>query len=159
TLLSSQGTDASFGAESTAPSGRLTFKVFQFFVFRVSLSRFQLSTPFRRLRFPRFRLPPRFRVFRLPDSSRSSDPLFIRCFVLSAFETLVSSASGPLSLADPFSRLPRPRLITLAMSAADEPRVVLRISPALDASTLAGFPGKAESHSENAIPSNKWQHK
>ncbi|MGW1994980.1 hypothetical protein, partial [Embleya sp. NPDC001921] len=41
-LLSSQGTDASFGAESTAPSGRLTFKVFQFFVlffvfrFRVS---------------------------------------------------------------------------------------------------------------------------
>ncbi|WP_406286171.1 hypothetical protein [Embleya sp. NBC_00896] len=40
TLLSSQGTDASFGAESTAPSGRLTFSLFQFvlllFLFRVS---------------------------------------------------------------------------------------------------------------------------
>ncbi|MGW9205982.1 hypothetical protein ACWGR4_03190, partial [Embleya sp. NPDC055664] len=40
TLLSSQGTDASFGAESTAPSGRLTFGlccfVFLLFRFRVS---------------------------------------------------------------------------------------------------------------------------
>ncbi|MET7304400.1 hypothetical protein, partial [Embleya sp. NPDC005575] len=42
TLLSSQGTDASFGAESTAPSGRLTFKVFHcvsvFLLFRFRVS-------------------------------------------------------------------------------------------------------------------------
>ncbi|MFI6587654.1 hypothetical protein, partial [Embleya sp. NPDC050493] len=91
--------------------------------------------------------------------SRSCDPLFVRFFVPSAFETCVSSASGPPSLADPFSRLHRLRMINPAAPAACEPRVVLRISPVLDASTLAGFRDNAESHSKNVIPSNKWQHK
>ncbi|MFE3204901.1 hypothetical protein, partial [Embleya sp. NPDC059237] len=75
------------------------------------------------------------------------------------FRNFRFSASGPASLADPFSRLHRPRLINPAVPAACEPRVLLRISPVLDASTLAGFGGISEPHSRNVIPSNKWQHK
>ena len=128
TLLSSQGTDASFGAESTAPSGRLTFGlccfVFLLFRFRVSslahrfgrfaflafgvrrapaLSAFQTLADLP-TRFSSVCFPPRnsrsfgFRPF---EPSRSSDPL--RSLLRLRKFVLPAAFRDPRTLADRIS--------------------------------------------------------
>ncbi|WP_406287813.1 hypothetical protein [Embleya sp. NBC_00896] len=157
TLLSSQGTDASFGAESTAPSGRLTFSLFQFvlllFLFRVS----SLAHRFGRFAFLAFgvRRVSALSAFQtLADLATRFSPFafYLRSSKLSFLRL---PTFGWPSLADPFSRLPRLHMITRAVPAACEPRVLPRITPVLDASTLAGFCDNAESLSRKTIPSNK----
>ncbi|WP_237536091.1 hypothetical protein, partial [Streptomyces sp. SID3343] len=159
TLLSSQGTDASFGAESTAPSGRLLvhfycfcfsvlpccrLAVFRLFLFRVS----SLAHRFGRFAFLAFGVH-RVSAF---SASRTLADLPTR-FVSFAFrlEAFASSTSGSSSLADPFSRLRRLRLIVLTVSVARAARLAFG-SLRTRASTLAGFPANAESLSEKAFP-------
>jgi len=155
TLLSSQGTDASFGAESTAPSGRLFVRTaFVFLSYHVAV--------FRLFRFRVSSLAHRFGRFAFLAFG------FHRVSALSAFRTLAdlatgfssfafrleafaSSASGSSSLADPFSRLRQPRLIFCGAGDLRAARLAFG-SLRTRASTLAGFPANAESLSEKSFP-------
>jgi hypothetical protein len=105
TLLSSQGTDASFGAESTAPSGRLFVRtacsscvsVFLLFRFRVS----SLAHRFGRFAFLAFGF---HRVSALSASRTLADlPTGFSSFAF-RLEAFASSASGSSSLADSVTR-------------------------------------------------------